>query len=396
MNRLGDDAPALVVGVVGAGTMGAGIAQVCLQAGHDVLIHDVDEAAVDRARVRISEGLERLVARGKADPDAPPALLGRLRRAATLDALAAESDLVVEAALEELELKRTIFRALDAASPPDVPLATNTSALSVTAIAEATAAPGRVLGLHFFNPAPVMALVEVVAADRTDAAVVRLGLGFTAGLGKTPVTCRDSPGFIVNRVNRPFTLEALRMLEAREGSVEAIDEALEGAGYPMGPFALMDLVGIDVNLAVARALHQAFVAERFRPSLIQAALVQRGRLGRKTGQGFYRYGSDGKAVAPAGDDVLPEPPAVSLPAQRIVERIEFAIVNEAYHAVGEDVAEPADIDLALRLGAGHPRGPFERAGELGLRAIVQGLAALEASHGERFRPARALRQLATL
>jgi 3-hydroxybutyryl-CoA dehydrogenase len=384
----------LIVGVIGAGTMGAGIAQVCLQAGHEVLLYDVDEAAIERGRGRIGDGIDRLVAKGRlAEADAAT-MLERIRDAHALTALAEEADIAIEAALEDLPLKRSIFTALDSAARPDVLLATNTSALSVSAIAEAATRPERVLGLHFFNPAPMMPLVEVVAGDRTSPDTLARAIGFVAGLGKTAVPCLDAPGFIVNRVNRPFTLEALRMLEAGEARVEEIDRAVEAAGYPMGPFRLMDLVGIDVNLAVARSLYDAFdQAERFRPSQAQVDLVEAGTLGRKTGSGFYRY-ADRQHDGVAGEQPLAA--GRSLTDAEIVDRLEVAIINEAYHAVGDQVAQPPDIDRAMKLGANHPYGPFERARQLGLRHVVEALARLERVHGARFRVAPALWQVASL
>jgi 3-hydroxybutyryl-CoA dehydrogenase len=387
------------VGIVGAGTMGAGIAQVCLTAGHEVLLYDVDHAAIERGRGRIDDGLRKLVDKGRLTADEHARLFANLRDAHTLEGLAAESDLVIEAALEDLELKRTIFRALAAAAPRGSWLATNTSALSVTEIGAASGVPERVVGLHFFNPAPVMPLVEVVAGERTAATTIGRAIAFAEELGKTPVACRDAPGFIVNRVNRPFTLEALRMLEAGESDVEEIDTAIAGAGYPMGPFALMDLVGIDINYAVADALWRGFdEAVRFMPSPIQRGLVEAGRLGRKTGEGFYRY-TGGRAVG-LSDRLsavgVHQPGAATLAADEIVARIELAIINEAYHAVGDGVAEPSDVDRALKLGANHPQGPFERAGAIGLRAVVDGLARYEARYGERYRLAPALWQVAAI
>lgn len=382
--------------------MGAGIAQLALQAGHEVLLNDVDEAAIARGRDRIASGLDRLVAKGRMDADeAGAALAERLRDAHGLDTLAAEADIVIEAALEDMDLKRTIFRALDSAAPGSTLLATNTSALSVSEIAQAAEHPERVLGLHFFNPAPVMGLVEVVQGEQTSGSTMQAGLDFTRDLGKTAVACRDAPGFIVNRVNRPFTLEALRMVDAGRATIEAIDRAVQTAGYPMGPFRLMDLVGIDVNLAVARALYEAFDgAPRFRPSPRQEELVAAGTLGRKTGSGFYGYGPDSSVAGVTNDSAAggDRPPDERLPDSDIVRRIELAIINEAYHAVGDGVCSPEDANIALKLGAAHPYGPFERAGTLGLRTVVKGLERLaasgEADARERFAVAPALWSIA--
>jgi 3-hydroxybutyryl-CoA dehydrogenase len=383
---------ALIVGVVGAGTMGAGIAQVCLQAGHDVHLNDVDHAAIERGRARIADGLQKLVDKTRITPRDRQQMLDSLTDSHTLEGLATESDIVIEAALEDLDLKQTVFRALGASAGPTTILATNTSALSVTAIGVSSGSPERVIGLHFFNPAPLMPLVEVVATPKTAEHVVQRAAAFIDGLGKTPIVSGDSPGFIVNRVNRPFTLEALRMLEAGEAGVEQIDHAVQSAGYPMGPLTLMDLVGIDVNLAVATALWQGFdEAVRFMPSQIQRDLVETGHLGRKTGKGFYRYEDDrqaGLAWNRDGDGRLSD--------DEIVERIELAIINEAYLAAEEGVADPPDIDRAMKLGASHPYGPFEKVRELGLRRVIESLARLERAHGERYRVARSLWQVASI
>ncbi len=350
-----------IVGVVGAGTMGAGIAQLALENGHEVVLHDVDEAAIGRGRTRIRDGLARRAARLELDADSVDdwvaGRLARLRDAHTLDAVGAEAEVVIEAALEDRDLKRAIFRALDAASGPGVMLATNTSALSVGSIAAATTRPGRVLGLHFFNPAPVMALVEVVAAESTDQSIVEHGIALMTGWGKTPVRCADSPGFIVNRINRPFTVEALRMLEAGVASVEAIDAALRDDGFPLGPFELIDLTGVDINLAASRAIWEGLGRpERLRPSALIGRLVTEGRLGRKSGRGFYAYdgGWRGNVEAEFAGGVTQATPA------EICARILAAIDAEARLALGEGVATAPDIDLAMRLGAGHPSGPFER------------------------------------
>jgi len=394
-----------VIGVVGAGTMGAGIAQLAIEAGHRVLLHDVDAAAIERGRSRIQAGLARRADRLDLDPDsADEWVAGRLtllRDAVSLADAATGTELVIEAVLEDLSAKREIFEVLDAAAPETTLLATNTSALSVADIGAATRRPALVLGLHFFNPAPVMPLVEVVGAAATGPATIERATTLVTAWGKVPVRCADTPGFIVNRVNRPFTLEALAMLESGLGSVSGIDAAVRAAGYPMGPFELMDLIGLDVNLAAAFGVFEGMRArrdglvDRFRPSLVQERLVATARLGRKTGGGFYAYDADGTAIGEARDIGQLTRVAEPLPAATVADRITLAIVNEAYRALGENVASAADIDLAMRLGAGHPMGPFERTAAMGGPAAV--LAALESlpPGGPRFVPAPALLEAVT-
>jgi 3-hydroxybutyryl-CoA dehydrogenase len=386
------------IGIVGAGTMGAGIAQVALEAGWEVALFDAAPGAVDRARDRIRAGLLRRAAR--AEPSARPEdwsqkRLARLSAVDALDAVASDAHVVLEAAIEELEAKRAIFRELDLVATAETILATNTSALSVTKIAEATRRADRVLGLHFFNPAPLLPLVEVVAGLHTAESVVDRALAIVDGWGKTPIRTGDSPGFIVNRVNRPFTLEPLRLLRAGSGTIELIDAAIVAAGFPMGPFRLMDLIGIDVNLAAARGLFEAFArAPRFRPSPIQESLVAAGHLGRKTGEGFYRYDADGQPVGPAQQFVdgprSPVARAAMLDAESIAERTILAIVNEAYRALGDRVAGADDIDLAMRLGANHPFGPFQWARETGLTEVAAMLDRLSDDDTDAFRPALTL------
>ncbi len=350
-----------IIGVVGAGAMGAGIAQVALEHGHEVVLHDVDEMAIERGRARVREGLARRAASLDLDADSiddwVDGRLVSLRQAEALVSLAAETDVVIEAALENLPLKQDIFRALDAAADPGVILATNTSALRIADVAALAEHRERIVGLHFFNPAPVMRLVEVVVTVETDPRVADRATALIESWDKTPVRSADQPGFIVNRVNRPFTIEALRLVEAGEASVAAVDEAIRDAGFPMGPFELIDLVGVDINLAAATAIWKGLGRPGpLRPSPIQERLVAVGALGRKTGHGFYRY-ENGRQVGVsdefggAGSTIGPD---------AIRERILAAIGSEAHRAQDEGVASAADIDIALRLGAGHPLGPFER------------------------------------
>ena len=350
-----------VIGIVGAGIMGAGIAQLALEAGHEVVLHDVDDVALERAADRIRDGLTRRAARLALDPDSIDDWVGGrlipLRHTDVLEQLGDEADVVIEAALEDLDLKRTIFRTLDDVVDPATILATNTSALSVGAIAEATRRPGRVIGLHFFNPAPVMQLVEVVPGTATSDEVVVRATRLVEAWGRTAVRSADRPGFIVNRVNRPFTIEALRILEAGAATIEQVDDALREAGFRLGPFELMDLTGIDVTTAAATGIWEGLGRpDRLRPSPIQAELVGEDHLGRKTGEGFYLY-PEGRRGAPAARFAGP-PTGLSRP--EISGRVLAAIDREARLAVDEGVARPDAVDLALRLGAAHPEGPFAR------------------------------------
>ena len=380
-----------IIGVVGAGTMGAGIVQVALENGHEAVLYDVDVEAIERGRLRVREGLARRAAKLDLDADTiddwVDGRLAGLRQAEALVSLATQTDVVIETALEHLPLKQDIFRALDAEADPDAILATNTSSLRVTDIASLAKHRERILGLHFFNPAPVMPLVEVIVTAETDPAVVERAERLLRSWDKTPVRSADQPGFIVNRVHRPFTLEALAMVESAEASVESIDAAVRADGFPMGPFELMDLVGVDVNLAAARGVWEGLGRpDRLRPSSIQQRLVDGGRLGRKSGSGFYTY-DDGRR-----GDVVPEfaTTETTLAPAAIAERIVLAVANEAWRAFGDGVATRADIDVALRLGAAHPIGPFERTDRLGGANALLAALGLHASAGERFDPAPGL------
>ena len=384
------------VAVIGAGTMGAGIAQVAIEAGWRVALHDPVPGATDRALERIRQGLARRAEKAGV-ADAARAAADRMLALDVVRDVPAALDgthLAIEAIVEDLERKRDLFRDLDEAAAPDALLATNTSALSVTKIAEAAARPERVVGLHFFNPAPVLPLVEVVAGRASAPWAVERAAGIVEGWGKTAIRVADSPGFIVNRVNRPFTLEPLRLLRAGAATIEAMDAAIAAAGFPMGPFALMDLIGIDVNLAAARGLFEASGRPpRFRPSPIQEELVAAGRLGRKSGEGFYRY-ADGRAIGVAARFATTGRPGgaggTGVDPATIAERVTLAIVNEAYRALGDGVAGEDDIDRAMRLGASHPVGPFEWARRTGIHEVAAMLDALSDDDADTFRPALAL------
>jgi 3-hydroxybutyryl-CoA dehydrogenase len=278
------------VGVVGAGTMGTGIAYAAAISSMRVILYDVSPGSLSRGMARLASDLTKGVEKGKIAPDESASALARIRAASSIDDLK-ECDIVVEAVVEDLPLKQELFRTLGELCSEKTILATNTSSLSVTAIAAGVRRPERVVGMHFFNPAHIMKLVEVVQGHRTALETVESTRRIAAGMGKTPVSAKDTPGFIVNRVARPFYGEALRLLGEGVTTVEEIDRILTLEGeFKMGPFALMDLIGIDINFAVTRSMYeQTFGEPRYRPHPIQQQMVSAGLLGRKTKRGFYAY-----------------------------------------------------------------------------------------------------------
>jgi 3-hydroxybutyryl-CoA dehydrogenase len=403
------------IAVLGAGTMGAGIAQVAAQTGHDVLLYDVSDEMLERGLERIRGPLRSRVERGKLSPEELDQTLDRISTTTERDR-AAEYDFIIEAAPENIELKREIFSSLSIKTGPNTILATNTSSLSITSIAASAHSPERVVGLHFFNPAPVMQLVEVIAGRQTSSDCVQSAGELARAFGKLPVLSADMPGFIVNRVARPFYGESLRMLGEGTASITQIDAALKMAGFAMGPFELMDLIGIDVNFAVTKSVYDAFFGEpRYRPHPIQQRLVDANTLGRKSGQGFYIY-RDGQPSEVAYRPVSPvqhQRNGGLLPSEltqrflsggeiyveddlsaEIVTRVLAMIINEAASAVGEGVASVRDIDRAMKLGTNYPKGPLRWGDEIGLDVTLEVLRALQETLGDdRYRPSPLLIRL---
>jgi len=344
-----DRGPARVIGVLGAGTMGAGIAQLACRSGAETLLFDPIPEALEKGRERVLDGLRREAAKGRLDADAADAAAGRLQTVGELAALSA-CELVIEAVPERLELKHRIYGELSEIVSADCVLATNTSSLPVTAIAAGASNPERVVGMHFFNPAPVMALLEVIAGVRSGEPALRTARATGLAMGKTVIDATDGPGFLVNRCNRPFGLEALRMLAERIASIEQIDRIvrMEG-GFRMGPFELMDLVGIDTGLEVSRSFYElSFGEPRWRPSPISARYAAAGMHGRKTGLGYYDYGG----MAESGryreeDPPPPEPPEGAAEGVLVIS--------------GEGVLAQ-EIRAAARKAGFELRGPHEPSG----------------------------------
>lgn len=386
--------PPITIGILGAGAMGSGIAQVAAAAGHPVTVVDARVDAVARARTALEKALARDVEKGRRDRAAADALLARITWGASgADApdLApfAGCGLVIEAIIEQLAVKQASFEAIERVVGPDCILATNTSSLSVTAIAAACQRADRVIGVHFFNPAPLMPLVEIVPALQTAVGLTGDVQALVAGWGKTTVVAKDTPGFIVNRVARPFYGEALRMLEEGFADAPTIDWAMrELAGFRMGPFELMDLIGHDVNYAVTSSVWEAMYYDpRYRPAITQRRLVEAGFLGRKSGRGFYGYGDD----APR-----PEPSRDELRGREVVDRILAMLINEAVDAVHLNVATPHDVELAMTKGVNYPKGLLAWGQELGFARVLDRLEALQREYAEdRYRPSPLLRRAAS-
>jgi 3-hydroxybutyryl-CoA dehydrogenase len=306
-------APGSLVAVIGSGAMGSGIAQVAASAGHRVILFDTRADAAEKAIAGIGKVYAKLVGKGRMSGLEAEAAAARMRVAATL-ADVRDAALVVEAIVEDLEVKRSLFAELETFVLDDCILATNTSSISVTAIGAELRRPQRLVGMHFFNPVPLMALVEVVAGLATDPQVADAVFATAARWGKNPVHAKSTPGFIVNRVARPFYAEALRLLSEQTADPATLDAIMrETGGFRMGPFELMDLIGHDVNFSVTRSVHQAYFGDpRFTPSVLQQEMVNAGFLGRKSGRGFYRYGDDDVKPAPQAEAQQPRPETVSV------------------------------------------------------------------------------------
>jgi 3-hydroxyacyl-CoA dehydrogenase len=395
--------------VIGAGTMGGGIGYVISAAGIEVLLKDVDQGQLDLARSHIAGIYRRSVERGRLTADEAQAKEALVRYSLDYDDLG-EPDLVIEAVPERLEVKRSVLDELNRRCPPHTILASNTSALSITELGEASGRPDRLVGLHFFNPAHVMRLVEVIPGQETDPAVTQAMLDFARGLGKTPVAVRECPGFLVNRLLMPYLNEAVICLQEGAGADalatgQAIDAALgrDGFGWPMGPLALMDMLGLDVCHHIIAYLDAEW-GERFSEAPLLRALYEAGHLGQKTGQGFYAHdGSETGVVGALIEQLRAKGQVSQRPTSGIVERTMALLINEAFLCLEGEIASAEDLDLACKIGLGMqvrwegeraPMGPLEYADRVGPDVLLARFRTFEAELGRRFRPASVLRKKA--
>jgi len=377
-----------VVGVIGAGAMGSGIAQIAATAGHRVVLIDSQKIALDKSSTALSKVLNRLVEKERITEAEALDISGRIERSTQIEDCA-PCDLVVEAIVERLEVKQAVFRSIESHVGHHAVLATNTSSLSVTAIASCLEQPQRMIGLHFFNPAPIMPLVEVIPALQTQPNLGVACSELMAKWGKSPALAKDTPGFIVNRVARPFYGEALRIFEEGIADMASIDEAMRSVGFRMGPFQLMDFIGNDVNYAVTESVFEAMYFDpRYRPSLVQKRHAEAGWLGRKSGRGYYEYSDDAIQSEPNLTDNL---------RQIIVDRILAMLINEAFDAVNMNICSESDVETAMTRGVNYPKGLMAWGRELGLQSVVNTLDALAQTYGEdRYRCSPLLRSQAAL
>jgi len=377
----------MTIGVIGAGTMGIGIAQVAAQNNHKVVLIDTNSEVLIKAKTSFENTLTKLVDKQKITEDQKSVLIDLLTYTSDYNALSACS-LVIEAIVENLNVKHAVFTQIEAVVSQDCIIASNTSSLSIASIGSVLKNPSRVIGIHFFNPAPIMALVEVIPAVQTASTVLAKAKEIIDSWGKKAVIVKDTPGFIVNRVARPFYGEALRIYEEGIADFATIDWAMTHfGGFRMGPFTLMDYIGNDINYTVTETVFEAFYYDpRFKPSFTQKRHKEAGFLGRKSGKGYYDYGVDAEIIHPIKDEKV---------GRYIFNRILAMLINEAFDALFMQVASREDIDIAMKFGVNYPKGLLEWADEIGLQEILKQLTDLFDEYGEdRYRPNPLLKRLA--
>ncbi|MBP7821296.1 MAG: NAD(P)-binding domain-containing protein [Saprospiraceae bacterium] len=375
------------IAVIGAGAMGSGIAQVAATNEHKVLLCDNSADSLLKAKNNITTSLQKLVERGKITQEKSDKIINSISYSTTIDAVA-DCSLVIEAIIEDLSVKKQLFSSIEAIVSDTCILASNTSSLSIASIASSCKLPQRVLGIHFFNPAPIMQLVEVIPAVQTEESIVREVKDLISSWSKYPVLAKDTPGFIVNRIARPFYSEAIRIVEEGIADISSVDHAMTSiGGFKMGPFTLMDYIGHDVNFLVTESIFQAFYYDpRYKPSFLQKRLLEAGFLGRKTGRGFYNYNES--TTTPNSS-----PPSSEL-CNNIFRRIIVMLINEAADALYYGIANSTDIDIAMTKGVNYPKGLLAWANEFGIVNCVNWMDELyDEYHEDRYRCSPLLRKM---
>lgn len=375
-----------VVGVIGAGTMGIGIAQVAVQNNKQVVVIDSNEEVLNKSQVNLFKTFEKLVEKGKLSSEEVNTYKNALTFTTDYNTLK-DADLVIEAIIENLEVKHTVFKKIEDIVKDSCILASNTSSLSIASISSVLKNPSRFLGIHFFNPAPLMALVEIIPGVQTSSEVTETAKEEILSWNKKAVIVKDTPGFIVNRVARPFYGEALRIYEEGIADFATIDWAMTHfGGFRMGPFTLMDYIGNDINYTVTESVFEAFYFDpRFKPSFTQKRHKEAGLLGRKTGKGYYDYSEGAIQPKPIKDEKI---------GSYIFNRILCMLINEAFDALFMKVASREDIDIAMRFGVNYPKGLLDWADEIGLEKVLLQLTDLFEEYGEdRYRPNPLLKRM---
>ena len=374
------------IAVIGAGTMGSGIAQVAAQNNHSVVLVDTNKKTLENSKSKLQKILKRIVDKGKITQQKSTEIINNINYTDNLNSISS-ADLVIEAIIEDLNVKNELFTKIEELVSDKCIIASNTSSLSIASLGACLKNPERIIGLHFFNPAPLMPLVEIIPAVQTNKSVIDSCKDLMNSWGKTGVLCKDTPGFIVNRVARPFYGEALRIYEEGIADFATIDWAItEIGGFKMGPFTLMDYIGNDVNYAVTCSVFEAFYYDpRFKPSFTQKRYSEAGYLGRKSGKGYFDYEKE---------DLNPKPTKDKELGKAIVERILAMLINEAIDAVFMQVASVEDVDLAMTKGVNYPKGLLKWGDEIGLENVLLILNQLYADYSEdRYRPNPLLKRM---